>query len=72
MKYKIKIDEYKTIKYYYENGRLHRDEDNLAVIYSDGCRLYYKNGEHHRDGDKPAVIESNGYKSYYKNGVKIK
>ena len=56
-------------KYYYKNGKYHRDGDKPAVIYSDGTKIYYKNGELHRDGDKPASIDRYGSKSYWKNGV---
>jgi len=54
-------------RYYYKNGKLHRDGDKPAVIWADGTKFYYKNGKLHRGGDKPAVIYTNGTK-YYKNG----
>lgn len=50
------------IKYWYKNGKLHRDEDLPAEIAYrvDGSKLYekwYKNGMIHRINDKPALIE---------------
>jgi len=71
MKYKIEIDEYKTIRYFYKN-KLHRENDLPAVMHIEGNIFYYKNGGLHRDGDNPNVIYSDGYKQYWKNGIKIK
>jgi hypothetical protein len=38
-----------------QNGQLHRDGDEPAVIYQNGSRVWYRNGEIHRDGDEPAL-----------------
>ena len=56
-------------KYYYKNGKLHRDGDLPAIEYTNGRKCYYKNGEFHRDGDLPAIEESDGTKQYWKNGI---
>jgi hypothetical protein len=51
-----------------QNGLLHRDGDQPAVIWFDGTRLwYYRNGCIHRNGDKPAVITMAG-NQWWKNG----
>ena len=63
----IKIDRNGT-KWYYKNGKLHRDGDLPAIENRDGEKHYYKNGERHRDGNLPAVELPDGTKSYYKNG----
>ena len=67
MSYTKEVDEYGS-KFYYKDGKLHRDGDEPAVIESDGTENYYKDGKRHRDGDKPAVIQLNESKRYYKNG----
>ena len=67
MFYTEKVHRYGT-KRYFKDGKLHRDGDEPAVIWSNGTKEYYKNGKSHRDGDKPAVIWSDGAKWYYKNG----
>jgi len=55
-------------KRWFKNGKLHRDNDKPAVIWSDGEKNWHKDGPLHRDGDKPAVIQANGAKVWYKNG----
>jgi len=63
----IKIDRNGT-KWYYKNGKLHRDGDLPAIENRDGEKHYYKNGKRHRDGNLPAVELPNGMIRYYKNG----
>ena len=63
----IKIDKYGT-KFYYKNGKFHRDNDLPAIEYANGGKIYYKNGKLHRDNGLPAIEYSNGTKHYYKNG----
>lgn len=55
------------MKYFDDNGELHRGGDLPAVECPDGELMWFKNGSHHRDGNKPAIIKSDGSKSYYKN-----
>ena len=52
-----------------KNGKLHRDNDQPAIITYDGSRHWYKNGKYHRDNDKPAVIQFDGTKEWWKDGV---
>ena len=51
-----------------QNGRLHRDGDLPARIYTDGSLAWYQNGRLHRDGDKPAVISGDSSLAWYQNG----
>jgi antitoxin component YwqK of YwqJK toxin-antitoxin module len=53
-------------KYWYLNGKLHR-EDGPAVEYSNGTKYWYLNDKQHRE-DGPAVEYSNGTKCWYLNG----
>ena len=55
---------------YLRNGKLHRDNDLPAVIYTDGKQRWYQNGLTHRDNDLPAVITEEGDQTWYKNGFK--
>jgi len=55
-------------KFWYKNGKRHREEDLPAVIHADGSKYWYKNGQFHRDGDEPAIIYVDGSKYWYKNG----
>jgi hypothetical protein len=41
---------------YYKNNKLHRDNDQPAVIKQYGKRLWYQHGTLHRDNDLPAII----------------
>jgi hypothetical protein len=50
------------------NNQLHRDNDEPAIIYSDGTKYWYKDGKRHRDNDEPAYIGSDGTKCWYKDG----
>ena len=51
---------------WYQNGKLHRDDDLPAVIY--GIRQeWYQNGLRHRDNGLPAVICADGTKKWYQN-----
>lgn len=45
--------------YWYKNGKLHRDNDQPAVIYANGSRRWYVNGNLHRNNDKPVVFLAN-------------
>ncbi len=68
---KNKIDKNYS-KYWYKNGKLHRDNDLPAIIYKiyqDEDQYWFKNGKLHRDNDLPAVVHQNGYQGWYKNGV---
>ena len=52
---------------WYQNGKLHRDDDLPAVICGIG-QEWYQNGLRHRDNDLPAVICADGTKKWYLNG----
>jgi len=54
-------------KYWYLNGKLHR-EDGPADESLSGNRRWYKNGLLHRD-DGPAIIYYNGERVWFKNGL---
>jgi antitoxin component YwqK of YwqJK toxin-antitoxin module len=62
-----KIDE-RGDEYWYKNGKLHRDNDLPAIIFSNGYQGWYKNGKLHRDNDLPAAISSDGDHYWYQNG----
>lgn len=54
-------------KRWYKNGKLHRDGDKPALIYTGG-KIWYKNGKFHRDNNRPAIVYENGIKEWYING----
>ena len=60
------IVEYNGDKYWYKNGKCHR-EDGPAVEYTNGDKLWYKNDQLHRE-DGPALEYVNGNKYWFKNG----
>ncbi len=53
-------------KYWYRNGKLHRD-DEPAIEWSNGAKHWYRNGVFHRDGG-PAAEYADGAKHWYRNG----
>ena len=59
---------YPNVQKWYQNGKLHRDNDQPAIIRSDGSKEWYQNGKLHRDNDQPAIICSNGNQTWYQNG----
>src|ERR1700722_5431120 len=52
-------------KEWYQNGNLHRDNDQPAIICPNGDREWYQNGNLHRDNDQPAAIYSSGTRHWY-------
>jgi hypothetical protein len=56
---------------YYCDGKLHRDDDQPAVV-TPGMLEWYQHGQLHRDGDQPAVIAYYGYyelRKWYQRGL---
>jgi hypothetical protein len=56
------------IKRWFKDGQIHRDNDEPAVITSNGAQHWYQNGQLHRD-DGPALICPYGSQHWYKNGL---
>ena len=67
---KYEVKETKKGKYWYKNGKRHRDGDLPAVEEVNGYKCWYKNGKKHRDGDLPAVVLADGTKEWWKYGGK--
>ncbi len=57
---------------WYQHGKLHRDNDLPAVIYTNGTQMWYQHGKLHRDNDLPAVIYSDGAVEYWINDKRIR
>jgi hypothetical protein len=55
-------------RYYFLNGRYHRDDDQPAIIFADGDKYWYRYGKIHRDGDKPAIELARGELKWFQNG----
>ena len=55
-------------KYWYCNGKQHRENDLPAIIDADGNKYWYYNGKQHRENNLPAIICSNGIKYWYYDG----
>ena len=45
-------------KYWTVNGKLHRENDQPAIIGRYGYKAWYANGKKHRENDRPAVSQS--------------
>jgi hypothetical protein len=56
-------------KYWYFNGKFHRDNGLPAIEWANGDKEWYVNGKCHREGGLPAVEDANGHKEWYINGV---
>ena len=59
------IDDNNTIRWYNEDGQLHR-EDGPAVEWANGDKFWCINGQFHRE-DGPAIEYANGAKSWWIN-----
>jgi hypothetical protein len=59
-----------STRYWYKDGKLHRDGDLPAIEYANSLRYWYKDGKLHRDGDLPAVEYASGTKEWYKDGLR--
>ena len=55
---------------WYQNGKLHRDNDLPAIVLFDGSQSWSQNGKLHRDGG-PAVEYANGDKFWSIDGKKF-
>jgi len=55
-----------TLRFYDENGNLHRDNDEPALICTYGSQYWYKHGLQHRENG-PAVI-THTYEEWRQNG----
>ena len=49
--------------------KIHRDNDQPAIIHSDGSKCWLKKGILHRDNNQPVIIKSDGTKEFWKDGV---
>lgn len=68
-KYRANTDDLYTVrtkldgtKIWYKNDKIHRDNDEPAIITSEGKTIWYIDGDIHRDNDLPAMVYSNGKK----------
>ena len=69
----VYIDRYtKEIKYKYPdrtewkyNGKLHREHDQPAIVFSNGSKQWWYHGKRHRENDQPAVVDADGYKAWW-------
>lgn len=50
-------------------GKIHRDNDEPAILWLDGTKEWWQNGYRHRNGDKPAVIRYDGEQEWYQYGT---
>lgn len=57
-------------KKWYQDGKIHRDNDLPAIEYVSGRKDWYQQGKLHRVGDHPAVIYPDGFKSWYIEGIR--
>ena len=51
------------------NGKLHRENDQPAVINPNSYKEWWVNGELHRDDDRPAGIHPDGTQCWYQHGL---
>ena len=53
---------------WFQNGKLHRDDDLPAIVNANGSNQWYQNGKLHRDNDLPAIVWENGSKEWFRHG----
>jgi hypothetical protein len=59
-------------KFWFQNDKHHRDNDQPAIINANGSKRWYQNDKLHRDNDQPAIINADGSKFWFQNGEFIK
>jgi len=67
IKYRVEINDDKTIRWYKWDTNEHHREDGPAIEYADGSKWWCLNGKLHRE-DGPAIEYANGTKHWYRNG----
>jgi hypothetical protein len=55
--------------FYFDKGRLHRDEDLPAMELAGGSKIFCQNGVRHRDYNLPAEVWADGTRCYFQHGV---
>ena len=53
---------------WYKEGKIHRDNDQPAVIYADGTKSWCKEGKSHREMINLRSFIADGTKEWYKDG----
>lgn len=53
---------------WFQNGKLHRDDDLPAIVNANGSNQWYQNGKLHRDNDLPAIVWENGSNEWFRHG----
>jgi hypothetical protein len=66
--YRVEIDWFGTERWYNKDGQLYRDDDEPAVVCTDGSKYWCLNGKRHRENDKPALIFADGTQCWCING----
>ena len=57
-------------KYWYKNGKRHRENDLPAIEYANGTKHWYLNGKIHRETG-PAIEQSDGTKEWWLNNKRF-
>ena len=65
LRYRREVDAHGVVRYYDDNGRLHRDS-GPAVIHPCGAYCWYRHGMIHRDGG-PAIKRKDGTELWLSN-----
>ena len=66
IEYTVKVDEYGN-KFWYLNGKYHREDGPACEYVNEYGKSWYLNGKRHRE-DGPAIEWDNGSKFWYLNG----
>jgi hypothetical protein len=65
--YKVRVSRNGTLFWYNKDNKLHKDNDQPAVIAPE-AKCWYQNGQLHRENDKPAIVYASGTEFWFKNG----
>jgi hypothetical protein len=58
-------------RWWYKNGKTHRNDGPAIEFCIDGLRSWWENGKRHRS-DGPAVEWANGSRAWYNDDIRIK
>jgi len=66
--YKVEVDKNGTVRWYNQQGQLHREGGLPAIERADGSKQWHFNGQLHREGGLPAIEFADGGKEWLVNG----
>ena len=69
--YKVEVDKNGTVRWYNQQGQLHREGGLPAVEFADGAKQWWFKGQLHREGGLPAGEYATGGKEWWVKNQRV-